>query len=426
MVVFLFHFLILFKSFKNYDYEDFADLSAALDALKELAKDYEDCYYEIGNITHFTRNYLKKNSKLINSIGKGMDDIGDELECRKSNVNEDYLFIKYSIKKDKDKYHLYNLSKYLERNYSFIGMCLPKNCDPLFKEIKNSKHDNNSYINNLNSTIIKNLTDKVINLYMISDIKDNKAIVIIYLLFLLFFLFKVLVGIISKFKYQKGYSYHGFDLYLKLPENIGNINIDEEEQMKNEKLISAKLIDKNGVNKIDEKALEGEYNPLYDFEPFYPMYFRWIKYLDIFNNFYIFSRKRDRYYNEKNISIISSLKAIILFGHIYNKAIRVYIKMPNTSVFNFKFYNSFGLTFYKIAINSLNFWVILEAATFSFKLMKFIKKNFYLKGKNITTKKEKNNFVFKLCLKYICFYIPKIITFTFIFIFFYYLFEDKI
>ena len=410
MIVLLIHFLILFNHFKS----NLIDIEEILNAIENFENIDPKCYNETAKIKNFDEIYFKKNTKLINSIGKGMDDIGDELECRKSNVNEDYVFIKYplnfSLNNETEKSPIYNLSKYLERIYSFVGICIPKNCNDLINKIKNETFFNNS--------ILDNLTKIGLNITLPSEVEDSKGINAFIILIIIFFIIKILVGIISKFKYQKGYSYHGFDLYLK-----HNINADEETLKESDNYISEKLINKSGINNNDEKILGGEYNPTYDFEPFYPMYFRLIKFLDIFNNFYILSRKRDRYYNENNINIISSLKAVILFGHIYSKAVRVFIKMPNTSVFNFKFYNSLGLSFYKLAINFLNFWVILEAATFSFKLMKFIKKNFYLKRKNITTKKEKNLFIFKLCLKYICFYIPKIITFTFIFIFFYCLFK---
>ena len=419
MIALFFHFLILFNYFKCSDI-DYPGIIEAFNEIKNIAKNYNECYSQIEDITNFENYYFKKNTKLLNSLGKGMDDVGDELECRKSNANEDYIFIKYSLKNysstnETDKSPISSLSQYLERKYSFIGICFPKKCDLLVKDIQNK--------NNFNGTVIENAREKVLNIVKPSDAKNNKVINAIFVLFFIFFIVKIIIGIISKYKYPKGYSYHGFDLYLKLPENIGNIDVDEEELNENDKLISEKLINKSGINKNDEKTLGGEYNPIYDFEPFYPMYFRLIKYLDIFNNFFTISRKRDRYFNEHNLGIISSLKAVILFGHIYSEAIKVFIQMPNTSVFNFKFYNSIGLSFYKIAINSLNFWVILEATTFSFKLMKFIKKYFSLNRKKITTKNEKNIFIFKLCLKFICFYIPKIITFTLIFIFFYYLFE---
>ena len=426
-MVFLLYFFILFKSFNCYDIYNI-DYLKILDEYEdfkaELRLDYEDCIKDIEKLrSDDKKSILRKNTKIVSSMGKGMDDIGDELECRKSNANTEYIFIKYYLDhyNDEKQYPLYNLTKYIERNYSFFGLCIPKNCEGLINDLRINKTIKAITKNETYFSYIEELRRKL-KIYLPSDIKHYKLDDSIFWFFIAILGLKTIVGIYAKIKYPKGYSYHGFDLYLKRPENIGNINANEEEENEKDKLIEEGLINKDGL-KNEEKNLGGDYNPIYDFEPFYPLYLRFIKYIDIFNNFFIFSRKRDRYYNEKGISIICSLKAVILYAHIYSEAIRVFIKMPNTSVFNYKFYNSFGLSFYKFTINSLNFWVILEAATFSFKLIKYIKKNFYLKRKNITNKKEKNIFIIKYCLKFLCFYIPKIISFIFVFIFFYYLFE---
>ena len=74
-----------------------------------------------------------------------MDDVGDELECRKSNANEDYIFIKYSLKNysstnETDKSPISSLSQYLERKYlreikndpKKIGYLLSKNIILIF------------------------------------------------------------------------------------------------------------------------------------------------------------------------------------------------------------------------------------------------------------------------------------------------------
>lgn len=410
-------FLILFKSFLNIDIYniDIEKILEKINIINEILEKknialFNECRDQVLDIVFLNTDYFNKNRKFVISLGKGLDDIGNELECYRSNLDCGYIFIKYYFKDDTE-FPLINLTNYLDRNYSYLGLCLPSKCTELINEVKKISFGNETI-------------DKIkenIKPFLLNDIKENNLFFYINIIIAFIFLLKIITSIFSKIRFPKGYSYHGYHLYLKMPDKLDNTIEDEEKEK--EKLYSQGITNKD-LFKYDDNNIKGDYNPIYDFEPFYPMYFRLVKYLDIFNNIMIFTKKRDRYYNENNINILCSIKTLILYYHIYNMALKILIILPNTSVLNAKFFGSFGLSLYKRTINSLVFWVILESATFSFKLMKFIKKKINSKGESSQRKRINIIFIIKQCLKFLCFYIPKIISFIIIFIFFYYCFGN--
>ena len=106
-----------------------------------------------------------------------------------------------------------------------------------------------------------------------------------------------------------------------------------------------------------------------------------------------------------------------------SEIITILIELPNTSAFNYDFYKSVTMMLYKRSTNGLTFWVVLESATFSFKLMKFVKNKLNIHGRTIISKRGQTIFLFKQLFKFLIFYIPKIITFFVIYFIFYFLFD---
>lgn len=422
MVIPLFLFILSFKSFNNFDFYGFK-MDKLLNISQKINKNFDqdlikECVNEFPSLSNTDNanysNYYKINTNILRSFGKGFDDIGNELECLNSCLDTNFILTKLSKVKKK-----YSLSEYLFRNYSFLGLCVPNQCSKLIENIFNS-------INGRNFSLESNSKDKhnnyTINVYSLLNIKENNLYIIFFWLAFFSIAIKFIVGTIVKFKYPKGYRYHGYKLYTQISNNIENINEDNIDdnikEAKNRKLINEELLNNEYINNEDNKASIGEeYNPIYDYEPFFPLYFRLLKYLDIFNNISILTRKRNRYYNENDIDILCPIKSIVLFYLIYNDIIINLIYLPNANVFNYNFYKDMKLSFFKRSINSSIFWIILESATFSFKLMKFIKKNIYIK------KNKNNTFIIKQIFKFLLFYIPKIVVYFFVYFIFYYLFE---
>ena len=414
--------ILLFKQFLflNFDYIEYLDIifevvdaSIYLDDKYEIfgKEENEGCFEDIYYFIDDFQTFRKKYPKLILSNGKGVDDIGNEIECRKVNIFAEYLLIYIEtedsiIKTDK------GLSNYLDRNFLYLGFCLPQSCINLAENIL-------ARMDKTNISIFNTYKIKEIKIFRDKDIETKKTPIIIFWFFISCLLIKFLAGIIIKFFFPKGYEYYGIFLYNRKRQSENKINDDEIDG----DFLKNKVNEEKDNKKLEDINIRGRYNPEFDYEALYPMYFRFIKFLDLFNNIKIYMLKRNRYFNDNDIDILCSLKAIILGFHILTTTIQVLIRLPNTNVFNTEYYKSLGLSFYKRSINSFTFWIILESATFSFKLMKFIQKKINKIGEKNINKRKHFNIVVSQTFKFFCFYIPKIIAYIFIFIFFYYLFD---
>lgn len=434
MYILFLYFTIIFK-FINCDYNtNLLGFSSLANIITFFNDSYnlnqsKECIEDLRYLADSNSPFYHQNPKMDGSSGRGIDDIGNELECLESNFDADYIFLHKQYKGGISK--ILSLSKYLRREYTFLGLCIPKNCFSLFQDLVNKvnnisdRNDSNTFGEDIDirdeyndfvySFFVNNI--KEIKLYSRADIEDSNLFLYIFLLFIILFLIKAMIGIVVKIKCPKGYNYYVYK--LKKSQSFGEIFDDNEKESEAAKFISDDNTDQN--NK--KFNLKGEYDPQFDLEPYFPFYLRIIKSLDLFNNISTFMRKRNRYYNEKNINILCSIKSILLFYHIYAETIKVMIRLPNTNSFDYDYYNAFGLFLYKRSTNSIIFWIILESATFSFKLMNFIKRKFNKINTNNLSKREQRNLVMKQILKFFYFYIPKIIIFIFIYLFFYYFFD---
>ena len=370
-----------------------------------MKEEYVDCYSEIIEIIRSELLYKLKYPKIFSFNGKAIDDLGNEVECENTGLHTKYLFFHLKSSSaivEGDK----NLSEYLDRKYLSLGFCLPSCCYNLAKNIS-------SYMNNTKITIFTTFENLEVNIYSNDDVKKSCFFEIILYSSIGLFLLKLIIGIISNFKYPKGYEYHGANLYHKNLQLTRNIN--EGNEVKEDDILIK--------SKVDVTNIKGEYNPDEDLEQYYPFKLRILKFFDLFNNIQILLFTINRYYNEKMIEILSSMKAFVLVFVILFETIFSVIKLPNPSVFEQNFYKTYGLLFYKIGINSLYFWVILESATFSFKLMKFIKKKLNNTNSNTSIKRVQIDIVIKQIFKFLFFYIPKIIIFIFIYFLLYYFFS---
>ena len=397
---------------------EFLNLTIYLDnEFQFVNENNTECFMNAVNL--FLNNTLFSNThpKIITSLGKGIDDLGNEVECKNTDLFANY-FLLYVERKDKFMPNDYNLSLYLNRSFMFYGFCLPMECQNLAEDLveKIRKKSEIKLFNEHQFTDFKlytygnkklpNKNETIIIRYDPEE-KSNILLISIFWTWFAILIIKLTVSYVSKFYYPKGYEYHGYKL---ANEAMKGEDIDEDE--------NTLFLDE--IKNVDNASnLRGDYNPMYDLEPKYPLYLRIIKYLDLLNNITILGTKSNRYYNEKNIDILCSLKSIVLIYVILVETTIMLIKLPNPSFFERKFYLSYGLLLYRRSINGLYFWVILESSTFSFKLMNFINKNI----KNKETKRAQFNHIVKQIFKFLCFYIPKILLFGLIYFTFYYLYD---
>ena len=379
-----------------------------------IKPEYYPCYSELFNFfgENTSLDYKTIYPQLFDNNGKGLDDLGKEIECLNTNLYAQYYFIHVEtnetiVKTDN------GITDYLNRKYVSLGFCLPKQCNNLVNNILNK-------MSGTKVSIFNNHTINSINFYMKKDIEINILFDCLFWFFVGLLAIKTIFGLIAKLKYRNGYEYHGITLYKEKESRSRTGSFIEEKDEDLTDPISVK--NKNKGDNSNEYDLKGEYNPNYDFESYYPLYFRLVKYLDLFNNIVTFIKKRNRYYNEKDIVILCSLKTLVLGYLILSEIIRILIDLPNSSVLDQEFYKSNTMILYKRTTNALTFWTVLEAATFSFKLMKYTKKRFDKIGKNDLSKRGQTLYLIERLFIFFTFILPKLILFFFIYFLFYKLF----
>ena len=136
MYILLFSFSIIFKLINCYNItlSGFSSLANIITFFNDLynLNQSQECLEDLLNLSDFNSSFYQQNPKMDKSSGRGIDDIGNELECIESNFDADYIFLQKEYRKGKS--HFLRLSKYLRRNYTFLGLCIPKNCLSLFNK----------------------------------------------------------------------------------------------------------------------------------------------------------------------------------------------------------------------------------------------------------------------------------------------------
>ena len=400
------------------------------------------CYAELSREIDNTDSLLEHNKLypwIIDHMGKGLNDLGDELECLNSLINTTFLIvtintIEFFFENDT------NLLEYLGVKEFSVGVCIMDACNETFHiyfrqfiemmknmdkkdDINSDSQTNNINTNNLIDSRVY-LENKVINdgententndiVEFIEDFNfSGKYKYTIIICFLLYILLKIVVGIFRLIILPKGY-----DKYVaKSLQEEGKLeNIDREEQKA--------FLQRNA----DEELLLTEdidYNPFFDLESYFSLKLKIFKFFDFFSDFSILTTKRNRYYNDNGLETIVFMKAlailfIILYGTFYSL-----VSLPSKDIFNKSFFKSYFLFFYKMSINSFTCWVFLEGAYATYKLMFFIKSEMMESAINNNKIPKIETKLFTIYAKFLLLFIPKISIFFIMYYFFYYKVED--
>ena len=390
----------------------------------------------------------------IESTGKYLNDLGNEYYCKsdsKKTKAEYYIFEAYfdnttNLTNDEDK----SLLEFLNQNYFSIGLCLPKKCSNISKELimkeKQFKDFLFYYLHVSNFSVYEhsNMRDKYNEEY--------KYGIYIKIIFYSITILKLLIGLIRTIVLTKGYERFYLD-ELEKKEKKNSISLvsmdskksdeesssDEEKEKILKKTLMDKINEKQEIEKINEieksnhalssKIKENEadirevyvdyiygsssknesnlYDPFYDNQDKYPLYLKLIKYLDLFDNIKILSKLSNKYYNSCIIKKIYFLKFITMFLAIVFKIMVNQIQKPSKNFLVYKFYQNFSFVIIKLSVFSSVFWIVLDALTAGFKLMSYIKKK-------IINTYDKNLRFFTL-LQFLLLLIPKIFLFLFCF-----------
>ena len=379
-----------------------------------------ECYKDLNKILDFEKKNNIEYPWLMDYMGKGLNDLGDETECINSLVNTSFIIVRA-------KATLRNKNEeFLDTQAYSYGFCINNKCKDTVKNnfeiirkfldilFSSQGHLNNGSMyeiiesNEANKKNNSNITS-YIPIYLRTE--DNYFIKSILIIFFIYILLKFIVGIFRMVFIPKGYNKYALEI-LNQKENLGSI--DEEEQINLSKR-------KESIITFSEGNLN-EYDPHYDFSSFLPIKLRILRFFDIFNDFMLLTKKSNRYYNDQGLEIIALMRFISLFFLIFTETFNTLISLPSEDIFNTSFFKSNYLALYRLSINSLTCLIVLEGANTNYKLNKFIKSRMYDNNKN-----NKSKFGLQLlitCIKFLFYFIPKLLIFLISYYLFYYRAED--
>ena len=418
---------------KNSDKIDY--LSLALKIFESLEA---ECYPEIEK-SYMERMIFEKDKTypwITDTMGKGINDIGDEVECLNSLKNTTFYMVNfYNLNLTQILENDQHLMNFLEIHNFSLGFCLMYTCREAFVRYvpilgdfinfiasnkTNEGKDLVSFIenNNIKSGNSSNDKDKErFNVNSDDDLATKPYKRGFLILLIVWVIIKLLAGIIRIITIPKGYDKYVAEKINQLNnEENGNIDIEEK----------TNLAQKHKFNEpLNEESNTKEYNPLFDFSEKLPIYIRILRIFDIINDIHYISSKRNRYYNDTGLEIINFNKAIIIFLLIFSNTFSALIVLPSEEIINSSFFRSLLNVLYRFSNNALLCWGFLEGAYTTYKLMSFISSEMFLYYTKVDRKKVKIYLkLFVVYIKFLILLIPKCITYFVIFFAFYYKIED--
>ena len=367
---------------------------------------YPECHKDLENIKPKTVNVsLSKYPFIIDNIGKGLNDLGDEIECLNAFSKTQYVIAIMDIE-NLINHSEKRLKEFLNLTTFSLGACITENCkDPLKEFIR-------TFLN------FQNATERAL-FEGESKVEDYHIILmkIIMWICLIYIIIKLVCGTYRLLFYPKGYNTETLTILNKKIDNKENKE-NKEIIEKNENMIINDNIDKDKSEYLILDEEKKEYDPEYDYTTVFPLKLRIVRFFDCFNDVMLFSKKTNRYFNDKGLETIVLLRAIVLYFIIFYNTFTSLFQLPSKDILNKSFFTSKMIFVYRLSTHSLSCWIFLEAAYTGFKLMKFIK-NQMAEYENKKSKYSNYIRLLFINLKFLCLFIPKIIMFLFCYYFFY-------
>ena len=392
------------------------------------------CFPQIRKIFDQEKSYPEANKSypwLGDAIGKNLNDMGDELECVKSIPNTTFIMVNiYRINLTRTIQTIdHKFLNYLEIDNFTIGFCIMKECKLTVRR----------YTRLLSKYLLKNLTEKNEISYIENDKFDNSSIdnvhefekngsykskAALLIIFLIFTILKVIGAILRLIFLQKGY-----DKYMveKINKEKMKLNTQESEQDVEEKInLSQKPNNIEPLIKEEDYTKDTkEYNPLYDFSDKLPWYLKLLKFFDLWDDLYIISSKRNKYFNDTGLDVINFNRAVVICSLVFSRTFSTLISLPSEEIMNKTFFGSGLNIFFRLSKNSYVCWAFLEGAHTTYKLLCFISSEMF----RYYAKEGKNNvkFYVKLLIIYVKFLIlliPKILEFFGVYFIYYFSVRD--
>ena len=412
---------------KNNSTEQSADILTLLTKL--FINTYQECKVDLERIEPKTiKVTLSKYPFIVDNIGKGLNDLGDEIECRHAYVGTQYVIAEMTIE------NLINLSEkklkdFLNISTFNLGACITEGWKEPLREFISI------FLNFQNGTTSGILFNETTTHPTISD--TNYKIIIIYILFV-YVVIKLIFGIIRLIFFPKGYNKEAIrrinekkgdktnELLADNEENNNEISNDTNNDNKNNIINSIGNNDENDLSIRSDSRIRSdsivsknekivslvdadtkEYNPEYDYSTIFNWDLTIVRFFDCFNDMMLLSDNRNRYFNDKGLETINFCRATVLYFLVFYHTFISLFKLPSKDILNKSFFSSNMLFIFRLSTHSINCWIFLEAAYGAYKLMCFIKTQ-------ILKSKSKMNFYIQLLIiygKFIVLFIPQIILF---------------
>lgn len=424
--------LILNFSFINSNKEDEEDSRDFFGILFSIFQGLErKCFPELKKIYDEFKDNVPELDKsypwLFDTVGKSLNDIGDEAECVNTLKNTSFIMINlynitfFEFVQNVSK-HLYN---FLElKNYS-VGFCVMDECkDTFYRYIqlavryansianKNDSIDQVTFIENSKSDV--NSTINVLYKKQTASYMIKHAFLIIITLFILL---KLIGGLGRIIFLPKGYNKYILAKQNKAKNGIKNDDMEEKEIVKKKRGYNKEIIDEDNNNK--------EYDPLFDYTDKLPLYFKILKLFDIWDDLFYLTSVRNKYSNDLGLDVINFNRTIMIFLLTFSYTFSAFIELPSEEIINSSFFKSPLNIFYRLSNNALTCWIFLEGAHTTYKLLCFISNETFIY--NAKEYKNKKNFNVRLLIiygKFLLLLLPKIIEFFTVYYVFYHCFED--
>ena len=422
----IFLYLACFKLSSSADNDSLNYMDLTLSIFKTLEP---NCYADISNTLEERKKFEIQKSYpwITDTMGKGINDIGDEIECLNSLKNTTFFMVNFyrlnlSLVLNNDR----DLMSFLEIYNFTLGFCIFYQCREAFRRYVNIIAE---FVNYLASKNIIRETNKSYDLvdYIESNrinrntsenifiVEPNKFKIGLLNFFLGILLIKFFFGLLRIILVPKGYDKYAAEKKKELTKEEIN---DQEEQLN--------LTSKQKFNEpLNDEMSTKDYNPLFDFSEKLPKCIRFIRIFDIINDIYYLSSKRNRYYNDSGLDIIVFNRAIVIFFLIFSNTFSTLISLPSEEIINSSFFSSVLNIIYRLSNNALICWAFLEGAYTTYKLLCFIQSEMFIlysEGEKQNQKLHKKLPI--IFLKFLVLFIPKIITFLIIYFVFYYKVED--
>ena len=356
---------------------------------------------------------------IFSHSGKGLNELGLENECNLvSTHNLSYFLILYQyehntysfLSDDRDVF------MFLNRSSFYTGVCVISECETFISDVFNRTLNEKLFTYLQTEMSITNIAYLPSQNAFPSDTRSTEYKVYTVLKWAVMTLalthLVLLVAHMFKYAMRKDTASQLGDASNDSASNDVIFDSDEDEEYSENYLRKKRSKSKNrdnmytlfGNKSIDFADLNDNHkHPSCTCRSFMKSAF------DLFNafrNVKLLTSKRNLYYNEEDLEIISFFKVLVLLFMTLFQNVETIIKIPARDFSNEDFYASVWFIFLKLASYSADCFVALEGFVMMYKLMFYIKARSHANGGKVT------------CGVFLCFYLrvlSKVVSFIFIY-----------